>query len=122
MRISNNGNVSIGTAGPAKNKLTVKGSMAVSKVTANTNYTITPNDYIVEFSALVSATLPLSTTVDEGTLLILRNRAGGGAVTINRAGTDTIQLLGSSATSTSASIPAFNVLRLYLSGGTWIEW
>lgn len=123
MRIANNGNVGIGTAAgtTAKNKLTVKGSMAVNRVLAGSNYTISPNDYIVEVTSATTITLPLASTMDDGTILIIRNRSAT-ATPLQRSGSDTILLLGSGTTVTSGNIAINSVLRLYLSVNTWIEW
>jgi hypothetical protein len=124
MRIANSGSVGIGTAAGTtpKNKLTVKGSMAVNRVLASANYTFTSNDYIVEFSVGgVTATLPLSSKVDDGTILIIRNRAGASMTVASSAG-DNIQDINVAATTTTQILNQYAVMRLYLSGSTWVVW
>lgn len=113
------GNVGVGNPSP-KNKLSVAGSMAVNKVTISNNYNVTPNDYIIESTSATTITLVNSTLVDEGTLLVIRNRSGA-TITINSVATDYIQRLGTAATSTTTSLPLYQVLRLYKSGTGWIE-
>ncbi len=113
------GQVGIANSTP-KNTLSLAGSMAVSKVTVSNNYSVTPSDYIVEASAFVVITLVNSAIVDEGTLLVIRNRSGVN-ITVNPFGTDFIQRLGSSTDLSTTTLNSFQVLRLYKSGTRWIE-
>lgn len=115
------GQVGINNNAP-KSTLAVFGSVAVKKVSVNISYNMLPDDYIVEVNSAVSITvqLPQSALVDEGTLVVIRSRT---AFFINVAaqGADQIQPLGSAVNVGSVTVPSLNVIRLYKSGGVWVE-
>jgi len=116
--INGTGNVGIGTGSP-RNTLSVAGSVAVSKVSVSNNYTATTSDYIIEASAFVTITLVNSAMVDEGTLMVIRNRSGG-SITVGAVGGDQIQRLGGTNV-INATLTSHQVLRLYKSGAYWVE-
>ena len=130
--VNSAGNVGIGTISP-KSTLKVEGSMAGKfvnpQINASITYTCTPGDYFVFVTMGSSVILPVASSVDAGSVIIVRNNSTA-SITVMRQGTvDNLYLLNStSSTLTNVTLVSPGMLgpavRRFVSDGidSWIEW
>lgn len=113
-------NVGVGVTAPL-NTLTVAGSIA-GKYRAGNTITMAATDLFIKLTAAGASTLPLANSVKSGTIVIITNTTAA-AITLNRAGADTMCNNGFACGSTSVSIAAYTAVS-YVSDGTsvWYGW
>ncbi|MBL7892615.1 MAG: hypothetical protein JNL63_08290 [Bacteroidia bacterium] len=112
--------VGVGVTTPLST-LTVSGSIA-GKYRAGNTIAMAATDLFIKLTAAGGSTLPAANAVTAGTIVIISNTTAA-AITLSRAGADTMCNIGVGCAQTSVSIPAYTAVR-YTSDGisVWNGW
>jgi hypothetical protein len=118
MRISQNGNVGIGTVSP-NSTLSVGGSLTMPLRTGNTAYTITATDHVVIHtgSSARTWTLPAASTCSGRIYILVNNGTGSADITL----TQSVRTSGSVTTTTLPITAGSNTFQIVSDGASWIK-